>query len=140
MQRYENLDQVQVEKLAEELAGQLRHRSAVIGLIGNLGAGKTTFAKAFAKIFKITKTSSPTFVVNHQYQLKNRVLYHLDFYRLLKEKELVPLGLDEIFYGKNLVLIEWADKFPKIMRKCDILISLKVKPSNKRDVTIRAKK
>lgn len=137
MLKYSNLALAQIQDLAAELATDLAGKKAVIGLVGNLGSGKTTFVKAFAKQLKINKISSPTFVITHQYPLGKRSLYHLDFYRLKNSKQLISLGLDEILAGPNLVLIEWVDKFPAFQRQCDILISLKVKPDNKRDVTIQ---
>ena len=140
MFQYQNLTLAQVKNLASGLADQLGLRNVIIGLVGPLGAGKTVFAKAFAKTFGIKKTSSPTFVITHQHKIKFRHLYHLDFYRLQNRQQLAPLGLEEVLNGKNIVLIEWVDKFPTIKKRCDILITLKVRPGNKRDVTITNKK
>jgi tRNA threonylcarbamoyladenosine biosynthesis protein TsaE len=134
---YRDLSLKQVEKLASELASEFKTKGVIIGLIGNLGAGKTTFAKAFAKALGVKTLKSPTFIVSQRYTLKNRFLYHLDFYRLEKEKQLTPLGLDELQIRPNIVLIEWVDKFPKIARKCDILINFEVNKHN-RDVTIKS--
>ena len=144
---YKDLDLAQVEKLASEMATLVKTKKAVIGLIGPLGAGKTTFVKAFAKQFKINKIKSPTFVITHQYKIPQRSLYHMDFYRLHNDKQLIDLGLDEILNSNNVVLIEWIDRFAQIIKRCDILISFstkggsasggKVKKNNKRDVTIQ---
>ncbi len=140
MFKYSNLTQEQLEDLAFKLAEQFQNRSAVIGLIGVLGSGKTTFTKAFSKKFKVKEIKSPTFVISHQHKIGKRWLYHFDFYRLEEKKQLIPLGLSEILPGDNLVLIEWVDRFPEISKQCDILINLKVKKGNKRDVTIKSKK
>lgn len=137
MTAYKDLDLAGLKKLAAELAKQLEGRGAFIGLRGNLGSGKTTFIKAFAKTFGIKRISSPTFVVSHEYAIRQGKLYHLDFYRLKRSRELLNLGLAEMRQNKNLVLLEWADRFPQLMRQCDILISLKHKPGNKRDVILK---
>ena len=137
---YRNLTLLQVQKFAQTLARQVAKHGAVIGLTGNLGAGKTTFAKAFARALGIKTVKSPTFIVSQRYTLRDTYLYHLDFYRLDHPKQLEPLGLSEIMSGRDIVLIEWVDKFMTIMKKCDILINLKVKQGNKRDVQIRFKK
>ncbi len=137
---YKNLSLPQVEKLASELGKQFLKTSGVIGLTGNLGAGKTTFAKAFAKSLGIKSLKSPTFIVSQRYNLRERFLYHLDFYRLDDKKQLLPLGLTELLNKPNIVLIEWVDKFPHIARKCGILINLELKKDDKRDVEIKAKK
>lgn len=139
MNEYRNLTLFQIKKLAIKLATKYSKIGVSIGLIGNLGSGKTTFAKAFAQAFGIKALKSPTFIVAQRFELQNRYLYHLDFYRLRQLNELEVLGLDEILSGNNLVLIEWVDKFPTLARKCDILISLLVKKGNKRDVSIKYK-
>jgi tRNA threonylcarbamoyladenosine biosynthesis protein TsaE len=149
MAKYRNLTLLQVKKLAEQTAKKTGSNGITIGLSGNLGSGKTTFAKALAKALGIKTLKSPTFIVSQRYPLKNparhakhaetggRFLYHIDFYRLDHKKDLNVLGLAEILNGDNLVLIEWVGKFPQIKNKCNLLINFIVKPSNKRDVTIQ---
>jgi tRNA threonylcarbamoyladenosine biosynthesis protein TsaE len=136
--KHGNLTLNEFQALATTLGKKAAKTPLTVGLIGNLGSGKTTFAKAFAKALGIKSLKSPTFIVNQRYSLKHTYLYHMDFYRLDDKVQLSPLGLEEILSGKNIVLIEWVDKFPQIQKMCDILISFKVKPHNKRDVTIKS--
>ena len=94
----------------------------VVGLSGDLGAGKTAFTQAISKHLGIkNKILSPTFVIMKKYELKNKkydFLFHLDAYRLKNEKELLHLGWEEIISDrKNLVLIEWPENVSKIMPK-----------------------
>jgi len=138
MAAYKNLDLSQVQKLGSALAATLKDRGALIGLTGELGAGKTTFIKSLAGHLGIKKIASPTFVIRHDHPLKQRHLYHLDFYRLGKPKQLADLGLLELVDQKNLVFIEWVEKFPEIENLCDIIITFKIKPGNLRDITIRS--
>jgi tRNA threonylcarbamoyladenosine biosynthesis protein TsaE len=135
----QNLDLMDLKKLARRLASNARKKGLIIGLSGPLGSGKTTFAKAFALSLKINNLKSPTFIISQRYPFLERYLYHLDLYRLTNELQLTDLGLEEIFNHENVVLIEWIDKFPKLMKKCDLIISFKVKPNNKRDVQINSK-
>jgi tRNA threonylcarbamoyladenosine biosynthesis protein TsaE len=139
MVAYKNLDLNQVKKLAGELARQLRNRKALIGFQGPLGSGKTTFIKAFAKSLGVKNTSSPTFVIAHEHTIRQGKLFHLDFYRLKKSKELVNLGLSDMLKNKNLILVEWVDRFPKIASLCDIIISFNVKKGDKRDVILKTR-
>jgi tRNA threonylcarbamoyladenosine biosynthesis protein TsaE len=136
MLTYSDLDLAAFRRLASEFARQFKNRKVLIGLVGDLGAGKTTFVKAMAASFHIRRTSSPTFVISHEYKIPQGKMYHLDFYRLHDSKQLAYLGISEMNTHKNIVLIEWVDRFPQIQKKCDIIISLKVKKDNKRDVTI----
>ena len=140
MSKYQNLNLAQVQTLASELALALRNKSATIGLIGPLGSGKTTFVQAFSNKLGINAIKSPTFVIAHRYRIGKKFLHHFDFYRLEKPKQLEPLGLEEILSGKNLVLIEWVDRFPKIKKFCDIIVKFKVKQGNLRDVQIQNQK
>ena len=136
--KYRNLTLSQLNQLASKVGRNVTKKGAVIGLIGNLGSGKTTFSKALAKAVGIKSLKSPTFIISQRYSLKNRFLYHLDFYRLHSKNQLLPLGLDEILNKKgSIVLIEWVDKFPFIQKKCNILVHLKVQGDNQRDVTIK---
>ncbi|MBI2057660.1 MAG: tRNA (adenosine(37)-N6)-threonylcarbamoyltransferase complex ATPase subunit type 1 TsaE [Candidatus Yanofskybacteria bacterium] len=110
--------------LAKEIAQKaLQKRIAfVLGLEGELGAGKTTFVKGFAKGLGVkNKISSPTFVLIKSYNLKLTAynnLFHIDAYRLKDHKDLLQLGVKKIFNNpKNLILIEWSDRVKKILPK-----------------------
>ena len=135
--KHSNLPLSAVQKLARDIAKKVVKTGGVIGLSGNLGSGKTTFTKAFAKQLGIKRIKSPTFIVSQRHPLKNKFLYHLDFYRLDRPKQLAPLGLSEILKPLNIVVIEWIEKFPSIKRKCDILINLKVTEKDHRDVNVK---
>lgn len=91
--------------LAEKLA-DLVEPQHTITLEGDLGAGKTTFTKAFAKGLGVKRTvNSPTFTIMKQYNGR-LPLNHLDVYRLADSDE--DLGWDEIFYGDAVTVVEWA--------------------------------
>jgi tRNA threonylcarbamoyladenosine biosynthesis protein TsaE len=92
-----------------------RRGAMVVGLSGDLGAGKTTLVKAIAKLLGIKdKLSSPTFVIMKRYPLKKcegyENFFHLDAYRLEKRGDLENLEWKEIIQDpKNLVFIEWPE-------------------------------
>ncbi|MGH7249979.1 MAG: tRNA (adenosine(37)-N6)-threonylcarbamoyltransferase complex ATPase subunit type 1 TsaE [Minisyncoccia bacterium] len=95
----------------------------VVGLSGNLGAGKTAFVQAAGRHLGVkNRINSPTFVIMKKYSLspkwKHKFLFHLDAYRLKNEKELLHLGWEEIIGDKeNLVFIEWPENVSKAMPK-----------------------
>jgi tRNA threonylcarbamoyladenosine biosynthesis protein TsaE len=120
--------------LGENLAGRLRSRAVVL-LIGNLGAGKTTLAKGIVKglgAARIEDVSSPTFTLIHEYGPK---VYHIDLYRLDEEREVETLGLEEIFEKDAVVLIEWGERFPRLMPPESLEIRLEQAAGDARQIT-----
>jgi tRNA threonylcarbamoyladenosine biosynthesis protein TsaE len=100
--------------LGRRLAAELK---GVVLLIGNLGAGKTTLVKGIAAGLHAARedeVSSPTFTLIHEYG-NPPLVYHIDLYRLDTEREVESLGLEDIFSTGRLVLIEWGERFPRLM-------------------------
>lgn len=92
-------------QFAEDLAGCVK-AGTVITLEGDLGAGKTTFTKGFAKGLGIKRAvSSPTFTIIKEYQGR-LPLYHMDAYRLEHSEE--DMGFEEYFESAGISIIEWA--------------------------------
>lgn len=92
----------------------------VVALHGELGAGKTAFAKSFLKTLGIKKRIvSPTFVLLKRYPLNTgQTAYHMDAYRIKNSRECIPLGLKKILKDKNaIILIEWPEQIPRILPK-----------------------
>jgi len=98
-------------KAAFDLAKSMAMPAHVL-LYGDLGAGKTVFAKGLAEGFGVTdvnEVSSPTFTLINQYSGRVRI-YHIDLYRIETGK-LEGLGLEEIFDDPNAaVIVEWAER------------------------------
>lgn len=89
-------------------------------LEGTLGAGKTLFAKGIASAYGIDpdRVVSPTFALVNRYSGDAQTVYHVDLYRIDKERELVELGLEEIEEEENGVLIvEWPEKLGRYRRR-----------------------
>ncbi len=104
--------------LAKKIAAGLKG-GEVLALVGQLGAGKTTFTQGLAKALGVkTKVSSPTFVVLKVYKTKHQAikrLVHIDAYRLGDESALAAIGWDDFQDPKSVVVIEWADKAVKLL-------------------------
>lgn len=96
----------------------------VLGLVGDLGAGKTTFTKSLIKALgSKKKVTSPTFIIMRRFVLKNkRNVYHIDAYRITAH-DLVRLVPKEIFKSPNIVVVEWADRVKKILPQGTIWIN-----------------
>jgi tRNA threonylcarbamoyladenosine biosynthesis protein TsaE len=100
--------------LGRDLARRLPRRAVVL-LIGNLGAGKTTLAKGIAEglgAAAAEEVSSPTFTVVHEYG-GGRVL-HVDLYRIEDPAGLRTLGIEELLERDAVVLVEWGERFPRL--------------------------
>ncbi len=93
---------------------------AVVALHGELGAGKSVFARGFARGLGVTgPIPSPTFVLMHEYEIpptlfassKGGTLYHLDLYRIPNEDAALAFGVDELLANPNAIkIIEWPEK------------------------------
>jgi tRNA threonylcarbamoyladenosine biosynthesis protein TsaE len=96
-------------------------------LRGDLGAGKTTLVKGIAAGFEAAAeedVTSPTFTLVHEYRGPRANLYHIDLYRIDTQRELETLGLDDLRSDSSVLLIEWGEKFPRLVRERDVEISL----------------
>jgi tRNA threonylcarbamoyladenosine biosynthesis protein TsaE len=133
--------------LGERLAAELPPK-AVLLLIGQLGAGKTTLAKGIVKGLGAAApedVSSPTFTLIHEYvPLANArgsdtmpVVYHIDLYRLDTAAQVATLGLDEIFDRRAVVLIEWGERFPELMPESRIEVRLRATEENSREIEVK---
>ncbi len=108
-----------------------------IGLIGELGAGKTTFTSYLLKALGYEENiSSPSYALCNEYQLSNFIIEHWDLYRLGG----VPEELLEPPNSKTCRIIEWADKFEEIQNFLDLTISFTCNyDTNDRDLFINKK-
>jgi len=142
------------QKIAKGLKG-----NAIIGLIGDLGAGKTVFSQGLANGLGVKKTvNSPTFVLMKVYPIKSRSarilpktklfngvnplkhktlknLVHIDAYRIKNGQDIINIGAQDYFNRADTVtLIEWADKVKKILPPKTIIIKIEILDNNKRKI------
>ena|SRR3989344_3463570 len=126
----------ELEEEARRLIGPLvpqKQGATLVTLSGELGAGKTAFTKAVAKVLGIDEVvTSPTFVLEKIYPLHKQSfkrLVHIDVYRLEKGSELTPLGFDELMKDSgNLVMLEWPEKVEDALPVSAMKISLTARP------------
>jgi tRNA threonylcarbamoyladenosine biosynthesis protein TsaE len=126
-------------ELGRRLARELPSHAVVL-LIGNLGAGKTTLAKGIVSGLGAADPDdvlSPTFTLIHEYGKPGGAqVYHIDLYRLDTPAQLATLGLDEIFERDAVVLIEWGERFPQFMPPNAIRITLHASAGNPEHRTV----
>jgi tRNA threonylcarbamoyladenosine biosynthesis protein TsaE len=124
------------------LAGRLAP-GAVIGLVGDLGSGKTCLVQAVCHALGVRElVTSPTFILVNEYigrdeQDRPLPIYHFDLYRLLGEEELLDLGSDDYFYGDGVCLVEWADMAGDLLPRDSTLITIEHAGENSRRFNVR---
>ena len=130
----------ETEKIASKIAKKIP-LGTCIGLRGNLGAGKTVFARGFARGLNIDDiVSSPTFTLVKEYLIdKNQWLYHLDLYRITDTNSALVFGIDEYLSDTNaILLIEWPERIHELFMPGTIFIDIERIEHNTRKITIKS--
>lgn len=143
----------ETKRFAEELASKITF-PAVICLYGDLGSGKTTFTKGFAKALGCMEKDikSPTYTFVRSYTLRKSstdsksenqgfspivMLHHFDFYRIHEPDELLIHDIEEIFHQKNaVVIIEWPERISDFLPTKRWNIQFEIKDENTRSLSI----
>lgn len=116
-------DEAATAALAADVAA-LARPGDVIALYGELGAGKTTFARAFIRARgECGEVPSPTFTLVQQYELGDATVWHFDGYRLRDPEEAWELGIEEAF-SEGISLIEWPARFGSLLPARRLAITL----------------
>lgn len=117
-------DEAATVALARRLAPALLD-GGVLYLHGELGAGKTTFARALLRALGVgERVKSPTYSLLERYTVNGRDAFHLDLYRIADAGELEWLGLDELDAPHTIVLVEWPERGRGALPAPDITLSL----------------
>jgi tRNA threonylcarbamoyladenosine biosynthesis protein TsaE len=109
----------------------------VVGLVGDLGSGKTWFTKGIALGLGVnpgTVVTSPTFVIVNVYEAR-LTLFHVDIYRLQSLGEFYSAGLDEYLYGKGIAAMEWADRWPEVLPAETLKVEFVILDDHRRQIT-----
>lgn len=108
-----------------ERFGRAVRAPLVVALSGELGAGKTTLARAICRGFGVTEeVTSPTFALVHEYASPTFPVLHVDLFRLEGTSQLENIGWDEIVSAHALVLIEWAERAADMLPPSSVRIDL----------------
>jgi len=122
------------------IIGNAASPGQIILLDGGLGAGKTTITQAIGRGLEVEPQyyiTSPTFSIIHEYP--GRIpLYHMDFYRINDEVELVELGIEEYLYGNGLSVIEWPERLGGLTPEVRLQIKIDITGDESRTATLTA--
>ena len=126
------------EKFAKKLVqGGHGGPPLLVGLGGDLGAGKTTFVQGMARGMGINPryyVSSPTFTLINEYAN----LIHVDLYRIKKALEGETLGLEEYFLPGKVIVIEWVERMPHLEKELDFRVVFETISEKEREIRIEA--
>lgn len=126
----------ETNQFGERLAGILR-AGDVVGLSGDLGAGKTFLSNAISRGLGVPKeepVNSPTFTLINEYTGGRVRIYHMDLYRLGDSSELYDLGLWDYYGGDGVCLVEWFDKFEDLWPKDALVLTLHLGENESRTI------
>ena len=132
----------ETENIASKIASKIPYGTC-IGLRGNLGSGKTVFARGFARGLGIDDiVSSPTFTLVKEYDAgNNQWLYHFDLYRISDTDSALAFGIDEYLNDTSAItLIEWPDRINELFTQNTIFINIKRTSQDSREISVSKNK
>ncbi len=106
----------QTEAVAEQLATELiaaGRRHAYVAMYGEMGVGKTAFARGFGRALGCQGVKSPTYTVVTEHRGDPVPLFHFDLYRLRDADDLVSIGYDDYLLREGYILTEWSERIPE---------------------------
>jgi tRNA threonylcarbamoyladenosine biosynthesis protein TsaE len=121
--------------------GRLLLEGDVVGLVGELGSGKTWLTKGIALGLGVspkTIVTSPSFTLVNEYQGR-AALYHMDVYRLGSLDEALSAGIEETIHTGGVVVLEWADRWPEILPEHTLTVKLLILDEHRRAITLSAR-
>lgn len=131
------------KEFAKELLSSLNTKegATILAMNGDLGSGKTTLTQFIGRLLGIEDNiTSPTFLIERVYELKNQKwqhLVHIDAYRLEREQELLDLGWEDVIKNpNNLVVLEWAERVASIIPEDAIHIGIKHGKVGEREIEV----
>lgn len=141
----ELIGRFQTESQLADFAGAAARRWIVlgclrIGLRGDLGTGKTTFARALLRgLGYAGRVPSPTYTLLEEYEVGDHRIVHLDLYRLASEEELENLGIrDWLARPRTWLLFEWPERAPRLTAAADLLLDFAFAAPAGREVSVTA--
>ena len=136
--------QAAARNFLKEISERKSGKAIVVGLFGDLGAGKTTFTQALARELGIAEfVTSPTFVIMKAYPISQSTIYnlqstnlvHIDAYRLDSGRELAALNFNDLLDSpQNLILIEWPERVADILPADMLKINFNFISENEREI------
>ena len=132
------------EKLIINNEKLIKKRCFIFALQGELGAGKTQFAKGVARGLGIKENiKSPTFILCSEYPFHRHTFYHIDTWRMQNKSELLDIGFEKMLMSGNVIVIEWGQKVFDVLKKMEkrkdvkiVWVKIETVGKNERKITM----
>lgn len=116
---------------------KILEKGGTLGLIGDLGVGKTTFTKRICKYFGITENvKSPTFTYLIEYISGKKPVYHFDAYRIINSEEIYEIGFEDYIREEGVVIVEWANNIIDEMPEDTLYVEISHNDESTREVSV----
>ncbi len=133
MVQFELQNVEELEEICSKILASSQHK--IFLLIGDLGAGKTTFTKHFVTLLKSEDmASSPTYSVINEYKLQKGNAYHIDLYRLNSLEEAMNIGIEDYLYSDSYCFIEWPELIKPILPNTHHSLEFHILDNGKRKI------
>ncbi|MEY3619839.1 MAG: hypothetical protein RLZZ391_205 [Bacteroidota bacterium] len=130
----------QVDQIASDLFKQFAGKHVWV-FQAEMGAGKTTLIAAIGRAMGIQQAmSSPTFSIMNEYEIKGKLIYHMDWYRLENEAEARQAGVEAAMDQADLSLVEWPEKAPNLVPEDALFLKIEVLDPSLRRIFINHQK
>jgi tRNA threonylcarbamoyladenosine biosynthesis protein TsaE len=121
---------------------QLVEDKKLFAFHGDMGAGKTTIITALCKEKGVRDIiSSPTFSIINEYRFyeneHERIIYHMDLYRLNSMEEIIQAGVEDCIYSNEICFVEWPEKAPQLLDQSTVHVFIKMIDDNTRQLKIQ---
>jgi tRNA threonylcarbamoyladenosine biosynthesis protein TsaE len=135
-QTFKSVEMKDLDELAKKLIKQ--HPLKIWLMLGEMGAGKTTFVKSFCKALQVVDNmSSPTFSIVNEYKTESQSsVFHFDFYRIKNQQEAFDIGVEEYFYSNEYCFIEWPERIPDLLPEQFMQVSIAIENENQRTIQV----
>jgi len=134
------MDQVYTLEQTDQIAAQLVQNYAAIPVWvfqAPMGAGKTTLIAAIGRAMGIQQAmSSPTFSIMNEYEVKGKLIYHMDWYRLDSAAEARQAGVEAAMEAADMSLVEWPEKAPNLLPDNAVVIHIEILDPNRRRIYV----
>lgn len=140
MKEFHSKSEQETLRIARDFAKELPG-GQLIGLRGELGAGKTQFAKGvISELAQVEaeEITSPTFTLVEEYRGRGPI-YHVDLYRVNSAKEAGELPWDDLMAPEAITLVEWPERMEGLLSHCQTEVFLSRAAENERDIKISSK-